>query len=390
MEILWGSPLPPVRSGVSDYAVDLLRELGERAGVRVLQPTDWTRPADWPLDEKVELVPTDTKAGPGEFSLVHLGNNPHHLWLLDRLRRPRTVVVLHDLVLHHLLVEAEAQGVDWGVALEEGLEAAHGRDGRALARARGLGLSGRRDPFYFPARRGFLEEAAGVVVHSRWGEEQIRRERPDLPCLRLGLAVGDPGEPDRSEERSRLSLNENDVVLMHLGFLTPEKGLQSVLAGLAAAIQSGIPARLVLVGEGRGVDELQSAADTFGVGERVTWTGWISADQFPRVPAAADLGVVLRTPSAGETSAAAVRFLACGVPVAVGGLRQFLEWPESAAPRLTPGPSTAADLARLLAAVGEAGPDWSVRQKAARETYEAFHLPGKNAALLLDFLETLQ
>ena len=38
MKILWASPLPPVRSGVSDYAVELLGALGSRAQVRVVEP----------------------------------------------------------------------------------------------------------------------------------------------------------------------------------------------------------------------------------------------------------------------------------------------------------------------------------------------------------------
>jgi hypothetical protein len=102
-------------------------------------------------------------------------------------------------------------------------------------------------------------------------------------------------------------------------------------------------------------------------------TGWIDPELFPLVPAAADLGVVLRTPSAGETSAAGLRFLACGVPVAVGGSRQFLEWPEEVAPRLTPGPAAAADLARILAVVGCHG--WERRRRAARKLYEMRHTP---------------
>jgi glycosyltransferase involved in cell wall biosynthesis len=390
MRILWGSPLPPIRSGVSDYAVDLLAEMGSRASVRVLEPPDWTRPTDWPLDDSVELVETGAVADPEEISLVHLGNNPHHIWLLDRIGRPRTVVVLHDLVLHHLLVEAGAEGAGSSGDLAEALESAHGRGGRALARARSLGMTGRRDPFLFPARHKFLEGVAGVVVHSRWGEEQIRKQRPDLPCLRLGLAVMDPGKTDSGSERTRLGIEEEDVVLMHLGFLTPEKGLQSILEGLAAATRLGIPARLVLVGEGRSLGELKEAAACLGLSDRLTTTGWIAPEDFPTVPAAADLGVVLRTPSAGETSAAAVRFLACGVPVAVGGMRQFLEWPELAAPRLTPGPSTGADLARLLASVRDSGTEWEERRRAARETYQAFHRPEQSANVLLEFLEALE
>ena len=106
MRILWGSPLPPTRSGVSDYAVELLGELGMRARVRVLTPPEGIQSDIWTLGNGVEIVETDTIPEVDEVSLIHLGNNPHHAWLLDRLQGPKTVAVLHDLVLHHLLVEA--------------------------------------------------------------------------------------------------------------------------------------------------------------------------------------------------------------------------------------------------------------------------------------------
>ena len=102
--ILWGSPLPPIHSGVADYAAEILPALAERAEIRVLEPPDWRSPSDWPAT--IETVPTDEPAGLDEVVLVHLGNNPFHLWLLQRLRTERCVVVLHDTVLHHLLVES--------------------------------------------------------------------------------------------------------------------------------------------------------------------------------------------------------------------------------------------------------------------------------------------
>ena len=71
-------------------------------------------------------------------------------------------------------------------------------------------------------------------------------------------------------------------------------------------------------------------------------------------------------------------------------MRQFLEWPELAAPRLTPGPSTGADLARLLASVRDSGTVWEERRRAARETYQAFHRPEQSANVLLEFLEALE
>jgi len=97
----------------------------------------------------------------------------------------------------------------------------------------------------------------------------------------------------------------------------------------------------------------------------------------------------MRTPSAGEPSAAAVRFMAAGTPVAVVGVRQFLEWPEEAAPRLTPGPSAPAELARLLASVSAGGKVWEQRRRAARASYEANHRPAEAAEALVGFLENL-
>ncbi|MEX1310914.1 MAG: hypothetical protein AB1Z65_10875, partial [Candidatus Sulfomarinibacteraceae bacterium] len=72
---------------------------------------------------------------------------------------------------------------------------------------------------------------------------------------------------------------------------------------------------------------------------------------------------------------------------AVGGSRQFLEGPEDAAPRLTPGPSAAADLARLLGEVG--GRAFADRGQAARQAYEASHRPESVADRLTGFLDGL-
>ena len=384
MKILWASPLPPTRSGVADYAVELLPELGRLAEVRVVAPPGeaWGRGSE--AIAGCPLVPTSEPVAGDEIQLVHLGNNPYHEWLIERLRQPRTVVVLHDAVLHHLLVEGTlARGEpDRFAAL---LHRAHPEAG-ALVRARAQGVTGRRDPFLFPARRAFLHDAAMVVVHSSWTAAQVGRDFPGLPVRRVGLAVADPGPVDRPAVRQRLGLAPDTVLLAHLGFLTPEKGLVDVLGAVAAARAIGLPARLLMVGEGDHRELISAAAARIGLADAAGFTGWVSAEDFAPLPGAADLGVALRDPSAGETSAAAIRFFACGTPVAVTGIRQFLEWPPEAAPRVTPGPSACADLVRLiLEAVDRER--WSARRRAARAAYEAGHLPSVAARQLIAALQ---
>jgi glycosyltransferase involved in cell wall biosynthesis len=384
--VLWVSPLPPTASGVSDHAVELLAELVDLAPVRVLSPPDWEPPDDLPEVVRGRLVPTMTDPAPGEVPVAHLGNNPHHSWILGRLERwTGAVVVLHDLVLHHLLVETTLAVGD-AASYEVAIARAHPEGGEAIARARSAGFAGRLDPFLFPARRQLPDTLRGALVHSEWAAAVVAADLPDLSVARIRLAVAGPaGDVDRMQERQRLGIADDEVVLMHLGFLTPQKGLDTVLAGLSAARAAGVPARLVTVGSQASEGGLEAAVDACGLGGAVATAGWLPTEAMRRAPAAADLGVVIRTPSAGETSAAAARFLACGTPVAVGGRRQFLELPEEAAPRLTPGPAAAADLARALVRVAEdrGGEHERVRRRAARAAWSRLHRPDLAAQDLL-------
>jgi glycosyltransferase involved in cell wall biosynthesis len=386
VKILWASPLPPTRSGVSDYAAELLPEIGALAQVRVLTPPEAQKPEAGSLGPGVEFVPFDAPAHEDEVSLIHLGNNPHHMWLLDRLKGRNTLAVMHDLVLHHLLVESSGGESD---DLEKRLRVAHGGAGATLGAARRFGLTAARDPFLFPARSAFIEGLTGAIVHSEWGRDLLQSEFPDLRVGLVGLAVADPGPIDRMVMRREIGVADDETVLMHLGFMTPEKGLDAILTGLAAARKAGVNARLFVVGENGGGKNLKAAAAAESLADAVTFAGWVASDKLPSIPAAADLGIVLRTPSAGETSAAAVRFLAAGTPVAVGGLHQFLEWPEEAAPRITPGPSAAAEIARLIAFAAERDERWDRRRVAARRAYEENHRPADTAATIISFLESL-
>ncbi len=388
VRLLWASPLPPIRSGVSDYTVELLPRLTARgARVRLLAPPGWRPEPGWEPPGGVNLVPAETPPAADELQVVHLGNNPYHEWLLPLLGRGRALVVLHDLVLHHLLVESTVARGDLE-AFRSRLEAAEPGAGEVLAEARRWGFWSPRDPFLFPARRAFLEGAAGVVVHSRWAQEQVSAEMPGLPVFRVPLGVEEPGTVERDAVRLELGVVEDELLVMHLGFLTPAKGLEQVVQAVAAVRRAGASVKLLLVGEGDAGGEVQAVADAAGVGDSVLWTGWVEAGRFRQLPAAADLGVVVRRPSAGESSAAALRFLACGTPVAVSALPQFLELPAAVAPRLTPG-CEAAEMARLLLAAWRDRSVLRSRREAARRYFLAHHTLERTAAGLFQAFERL-
>jgi len=389
VRVSWCSPLPPTRSGVADYATEVLPELARIATVRVVRPPGWNVAPGDAWAKGLRTVASRARPAAGWAELLHLGNNPYHLWILERLRRHRGIVVLHDTVLHHLLVEEAAACSDWKRWADE-MAVSHGARGSALAAARAWGYFGRLDPFLLPARRAILGLADGAIVHSAAAERAVREALPKLPVRRVPLAVAALPAGGRAQVRRRLGARKDDLVLAHLGFLTPEKGLDTVMHALAALAELAIPFRFVMIGEGTKKSRFAVAAAEAGLAKRVTMWGYADPAQLGGILAAADLGLVPRYPTAGETSAAALRFLALGTPVAVSGYGQFLELDRDAAPRVSPGRRGVADLVRLCAALAADGEARRVSRVAARSAWErGGHAPEQAAAALRAAVEDL-
>lgn len=406
LRILWGSPLPPTRSGIADHAAELLPELSGLADVRVLTPPEGTGSSQLagvpmvPLDcAQIAPVPqrsalansSHAAVGAAAFTpLLHLGNNPYHIWIARYLRRHGGVVVLHDTVMHHLLVEEAVADGDW-VRFGVELALAHGEPGAALAAGRKWGMQGWLDPFLFPARAAYLRFARGVIVHSQQALREVRSECPQVPVRRVPLALAALPAGERSAWRQRLGAGAGDAVVTHLGFLTPAKGLDVILTALLALRNLGVPVRLVIVGEGSEASTLEHAVREAGLGDAVRFWGFASSGDLGGILAATDLGLVPRFPTAGETSAAALRFLSVGVPVAVAGYRQFLELPAAAAFRLAPGAAGAVDLVRVVSSLYRHPQRLEQARAAASSAWaQGGHPPARAARALVEALEEIQ
>ena len=170
MKVAYYSPLPPSRSGVADYSALLLPALEQRIDVEIARPGRFRR---------------TPKA---DVALYHVGNDPEaHGWIVEALRRRPGVVVLHELVLHHLVA---------GITLARGdaagylaaMERDHGLAGRLLAY--GV-LDNRIPPLWetrpqdFPLAGEILRLAQSLVVHSRYVEEGARAAGYEGPIARI-------------------------------------------------------------------------------------------------------------------------------------------------------------------------------------------------------------
>jgi glycosyltransferase involved in cell wall biosynthesis len=379
------SPLPPVRSGIADYSLDLLPHLAALADVRLIgmpgQPVASEIAAAWPL---AGPGAAGEEAGELRLPLYQMGNNRHHEGVLELALRLPGVLTLHDVVLHHLLLDVTLGREDFH-GYKERLTRDHGWVGEAVAVAKRWGAYGTAPIFALPAHRTLLRRQRGVLVHSEWAAAVVREDDPRLRvrAVPMGVplpAVADPGAG--LAMRRRLGLPEDAPVLGSFGFQTPIKRTDLVMRAMAAPGLERV--HLLVVGEEATGTGLLEAARDAGVAARVHLAGYLPFGDFAAAIAAANLCLNLRYPTAGETSASLLRVMAAGRPAIVSDYAQFAELPDAIAVKvpLADGDEAALLAARLASLLAQPQRLLAMGE-AAREHVRRHHDPRRAAAAVV-------
>ncbi len=303
MRVAYYSPLPPSRSGIADYSALLLPALAERVEVVVARRGRFRR---------------DPRA---DVALYHVGNDPEqHGWIVEALRRRPGVVVLHELVLHHLVAGLTLARGDADAYLAA-MEREAGLVGRLLGYAV---VDARIEPLWetrpqdFPLAGEVLDLAAGLIVHSRYVEERVREAGYARPVRQIPMAAWPVPrvEPAAVEGRPLYGC---------FGHLNESKRVPQLLRAFARVRRRRPEARLLLVGAAsRRIERLD-------LGEGVVREEYVPEERLWSLMAACDAVVGLRWPTMGETSAVAVRALSLGKPLVVSDVGWFSELPDEVA-----------------------------------------------------------
>jgi glycosyltransferase involved in cell wall biosynthesis len=348
------SPLPPERTGVATYAVELLGELSMWFDVELVLGQ-----AEVTLPPALAGLPRHTVAWFTEHGdefdqvLYQVGNSPFHSHMFALLARHPGVVVLHDFFFGGALAHAQMSGAMPG-AWAEALFHAHGYHAVRASEDPQGSAQAHRD---WPCSLGVLERATRVIVHSQharqlaidWYGPAAARNIDVIPLPRSAPAV-----LDRAAARAALGIAADCFLVCSFGFVAPNKLTHELLrAWLDSALHRDPRCMLVLVGAnhdspyGVQVEDLIRAA---GPGANIRIAGWTDEAVYRDYLQAADLGVQLRTNARGESSAAVLDCLNYGVPTIVNANGSLGEFPPDAVWRL-PDAFDPAELAAALEAL---------------------------------------
>lgn len=308
MRIAFFSPLPPARSGIADYSEALVAALQPLAEVEIFSRAD---PAFDPA--RFDAV------------LYQLGNNDCHDFVYETALRHPGVVVMHESNLHHLITDLTIKRGDWDAYVRE-CEYNGGAAAREFAeRVRRLEVG----PDYegLPMTRRILESARGVVVHSRFMEEQIRSAGFHGPITVIPHGAWIPAA-DRNGYREKLGLDPTAPLVGTFGFLKPYKRIEQSLRAFRRLVRVIPDARMILVGEEHSEAPVQPIIESLGLSEQARVFGFTPIEEFVGYLSACDIVLNLRYPTVGESSGTLLRALGLGKAVLVSEIGSFLDFPD--------------------------------------------------------------
>ena len=323
MRLAWFSPLPPTRSGIAAYTVEIVPRIAgeghlvERFDERTAHDFVWKARRD-----------------PYDLVVYQLGNAPCHDYMWAYLAAYPGLVVLHDARLHHARARRLLQSRRAGDYRRE--FAYDHPDARAdVAEYAVEGLGG---PIYYfwSMIRVVVRTARLVAVHNARVAEDLRAEFPGAPidAIRMGVPSIETSDAERAAVRLALGVPEGAVLFAAFGKVTAEKRVEPMLRALAAIVASGRDAHLALVGDADGCASLGDDIARHGVGDRVHVTGHVDDDRIGAYLGAADACLCLRWPTARETSASWLRCLAAGRATVITDLAHLVDVPAAVALRV--------------------------------------------------------
>jgi glycosyltransferase involved in cell wall biosynthesis len=327
MRLAFFSPLNPVPSGISDYSEELLPLLAQAFDIELV--VDNYRPVN-PALSRFRIRPVEEfKRTAREFDLVlyQMGNSSAHANIYKTLREIPGVVVMHDVVLHHLRAW---QTLDRGDAAGyiQAMREDYGEAGAELARLEAKGLAS-LDRFDYPLNGAVVRAARALIVHSEFAARQIRPLAADTPVAVIPMGIAPMPEISTGEARARLNLPAGAFIVAAFGEVHPFKRVTVALQAFAEYYTWHSDSLFLLIGRESPNYQVEEVIRALGLGGAVRRIGFAASDDYQNYIAAADVCLNLRYPTAGETSASLLRLFAAGKAVIVTRTGAYAELPDN-------------------------------------------------------------
>ena len=316
--------MPPQKSGISDYSIDLLEELSKQLDIVAVVRDDVADVVKVP--EQIPVIGV-TKyllgaAGERDLEVYQMGNHPlFHGYAHNAALSKPGLLVLHDVALFEFYANL-CGGMDSSVFLEE----ARLDDPSITTRLPTIVVDGREEPdvLGLPLARRLIEASLATIVHSGSLRDDLSLRYPGALIRHVHQPVRTIAKPGKSRDTS-----SGEVVFGIFGSLERHKRVPAAVRAFAK-VYKAFPeqARLVIAGRPDNPDvelEVRKIIASGKMSRAVRLLTDVPLETLEHEIASCDVAICLRWPTAGEVSAVLIRALGLGKPVIVSDVPQYAD-----------------------------------------------------------------
>ena len=138
-------------------------------------------------------------------------------------------------------------------------------------------------------------EATEVIVNSNYMKNEIQRIF-GLPFEKINVVANGVNlnkfiGMDRDYSFRRKYAMDNEKMILFMGRLVYEKGVQHLIAAMPKVLERYHDAKLVIAGKGGMLNELKAEANALGIGNKVCFAGYLNGKDVEKMYKAADISV---------------------------------------------------------------------------------------------------
>lgn len=327
------TPLPPLESGISDYSVDIIRELSEYFDIDVFVDDGYV-PVDF-KNNGIKIYNHNKYCKNNYYDTVYqFGNSAYHIYMIPYIKRYSGTLVLHDVNLHGMcayrnLYMKAASFEDYYNDIKEDLTGQNLQDYINQFRSTGK-------PDYSIIINGFVTNYANkIIVHSEYAMAKLLEKDISYNVNVIPSYAVMEGLVDTSIAKHKINV-DNGILIAAFGHIHNTKRVLPILNALAMLKKEYSAFKFVFCGklDSSIETDFKETLNKFQLNDYVQVTGYVDLGRFLDLLDATDICLNLRYPYNGETSGSLMRMLAKGKCIIINDIGAFSELPDDVCMKL--------------------------------------------------------
>lgn len=328
MSLLYVSPMPPMKSGISEYSTLLVSGLKKYFDITILVDGYTVSKSVDMKSIHIENYRKEKDYSVYDVIIYNFGNNPDfHLYMFEMIEKYSGYIILHDYSLFYLSVMYylkknilmskiyEFEGIDGIQLLKENLIENKTTD---ILLCKNLSS-------VMPLNKEVLSRSKGIFVHSEYAKNQIDKLGLGLTVIKINMIQPvEKREISSKSLREKYDIRKTDIIIGSFGFIaeTKQNELVCKVVDKYNSLHSN-KIHYVMVGEG---DVVNKYLNKF-----IHKTGFIDNHTvFLDYMLDCDIVMNLRWPYNGESSATLHQCMSFSKTCFVTNIGSFTEIPDDA------------------------------------------------------------